>query len=206
MIKYRLRKNTGIIIVIILILFYGTKGFAQDHRPARKNHKSIENLHDQYVPLYVRGEKYFFNKGLFYHKTNYGYVVVKAPFGAILVSLPVGFQRLIVGDTTYYFYGGVYYSKAPGGYMVIEPPRELIVYERTPRPYGVYEKVMVTTDILNVRNSPGMEFSVNRKIFKGDILVVRGNAPGWLYVELPHGKFGWVMSEYVLINPPCQSG
>ena len=57
--------------------------------------------------------------------------------------------------------------------------------------------VAVATQILNVRSGPGMDFSVIGRVYQGDLLLAKGSAPAWMYVRLPDGNFGWVMSEYI---------
>jgi hypothetical protein len=41
-----------------------------------------------------------------------------------------------------------------------------------------------------------MEFEVIGQVSQGDVLVIRGNAPEWLYVQIPSGRFGWVLERF----------
>ncbi len=126
---------------------------------------------------------------------------MKAPIGAIVVALPVGFE-------TYYYYGGVYYQKVPSGYVVVEPPPESAVVEQPsapiqPPPTGI-RRVSVTVHTLNVRAGPGESHPVIHQASQGNILVIHGNAPGWFYVQLPSGMFGWVMEKFTApVSPPA---
>jgi uncharacterized protein YraI len=58
------------------------------------------------------------------------------------------------------------------------------------------EQVSVTSHLLNVRAGAGMEHPVRTQVPRGSVLVVRGYASGWLYVELHDGSYGWVMSRF----------
>jgi uncharacterized protein YgiM (DUF1202 family) len=67
------------------------------------------------------------------------------------------------------------------------------------------ERMSVTTHILNVRSGPGLNFSVISYVYRGNLLTINGSAPGWLYVQLPNGRFGWVMAQYTAqISPPAR--
>jgi uncharacterized protein YgiM (DUF1202 family) len=56
--------------------------------------------------------------------------------------------------------------------------------------------VSVTTHTLNVRSGPGLKFSVIYHAYQGNVLTIKGSAPGWLYVQLQTGQFGWVMAQF----------
>lgn len=206
MIHYRLKKYVGSIIVIMLILVYATPGAAHEVKHARKHYKPVVAAHPFYVPKSVHGERIFYDRGIFYRRAPSGYMAIRAPFGAIVVSLPVGFQTVFVGGAKYYAHGGVYYTNVPLGYMVVKPPKEDKVYDQSDNYFDVSEKVVVNAYILNVRSGPGMSHPVINELHKGNILLIKGYSSGWLYVELTYGKFGWVMSKYVSKNPLCPSG
>jgi uncharacterized protein YgiM (DUF1202 family) len=54
----------------------------------------------------------------------------------------------------------------------------------------------VTVDLLNVRSGPALSHSIVYQIQRGYVLDIHGKSGGWLFVELPNGEYGWVMSEY----------
>ena len=67
------------------------------------------------------------------------------------------------------------------------------------------ERMSVITHTLNVRSGPGMNFPVINYAYQGNLLTINGKAPGWLYVQLPNGQFGWVMAKYTTqISPPAK--
>jgi uncharacterized protein YgiM (DUF1202 family) len=57
-------------------------------------------------------------------------------------------------------------------------------------------KATVTAVLLNVRSGPGKDFRVLCQVPQGTVLEIRGNAPGWYYVRLSDGHYGWVMTEF----------
>jgi uncharacterized protein YgiM (DUF1202 family) len=62
----------------------------------------------------------------------------------------------------------------------------------------------VVPPMLNVRSGPGANHEVTSQIRQGAILEVHGTSPGWLFVKLPSGKFGWVMEKFTV--PQSGSG
>ena len=94
-----------------------------------------------YAEVRVGHNRYYEHRGVFYQRGPRGYVVVRAPRGAILRSLPPHCMRIHVGPTVYYRYGDVYYQSSRGGYMVVEQP----VVESLPpvRPSEDYQSVWV---------------------------------------------------------------
>lgn len=54
----------------------------------------------------------------------------------------------------------------------------------------------VTASALNVRQGPGTRFPVMAKLQKGDI-VKSPDASGWVPVELPGGRVGWVSAQHL---------
>jgi hypothetical protein len=160
------------------------------------------------VPHLPRGYKrfwhgnvpYFFFGGTFYSHGPSGFISVMAPLGIIVDSIPAGYIRIQVGGVAYYSYGGIFYRRVPYGYVVVAPPPDVEVVEDAPDivnpPEAAAGKASVTVPILNVRSGPGADHPIIYQIHKGYILDIHGKSDGWLYVELPNGEFGWVMSEF----------
>ncbi len=168
--------------------------------------------HRRPVVIRHRGHRYYYYRGVFYRYRSRppGYVVVRAPVGVIIGALAAGFTTLVIGGLTYYYYGGVYYQKVPSGYVVVEKPSGAVVPQEPPAaiqpPDTVSERVSVTAANLNVRSGPGMNHPVVDQVSQGNILVIHGDAPGWLYVQLPSGKFGWVSEQFTAPVFPPASG
>ncbi len=93
------------------------------------------------VAISVGKDRYHYHKGVYYRKAKKGYVVTKAPRGAIITSLPRGYSRIVVSNTVYFRFGSVYYKKVPQGYMVVDAPKKVRVVDRSP--YSDYQSVWV---------------------------------------------------------------
>jgi len=159
----------------------------------------VKQLPGRHTRVVVGKKRYYSHRGVFYRKRPSGFVVARAPIGAVLASIPSGHISFRIGSIPYFFFGGVLYRRAPRGYVVVEAPSQTVITEEPAwdddRPlYG--DHVAVAVSVLNVRSGPGKGYSVIRKVRRGSDLIVRGNAPGWIYVELPGGRMGWVMSRY----------
>lgn len=94
-----------------------------------------------YSEVRVGRDRYYTQRGVFYQRGPRGYVVVRAPRGAIIRSLPPHYTRIYVGSTVYYRYGDVYYQPARNGYVVVDAP----VAQALPpaRPVEDYQSVWV---------------------------------------------------------------
>jgi hypothetical protein len=91
------------------------------------------------------------------------------------------------------------------------PPAPPGVVGHAPPPPGVppavEQQVSVTAEKLEVRSGPGSNHPLVTHVAKGAVLVVRGSAPDWWYVQLPNGNFGWVMRKFTApVSLPPASG
>ena len=141
---------------------------------------------------------YHYHAGVFYRKGPNGFAVVRAPMGAVVARLPAGFLSLVVGGIAYFTFAGVYYRKAPSGYVVVDVPAT-----QTETAVAARE---VTVAVLNVRSGPGMHHPVSTQVNRGDRLEILGQAPGWYFVRLPEGAYGWVMARYTGFPMPDAKG
>lgn len=81
----------------------------------------------------VENQQYHYDQGVYYTESNDGYVVVAAPVGATISTLPEGSQTVVINETTTnYYYGGTYYEQSDGGYTVV-PPTAGTVVEHLPQ-------------------------------------------------------------------------
>ena len=83
----------------------------------------------------------------------------------------------------------VYVAPPPGPVVIIAP--QIVVSGR----------VSVRASALNVRTGPGVSYPVVGKSYVGNVLLLYGSAPGWLYVRLPSGSYGWVSEPYTVPIP-----
>lgn len=94
-----------------------------------------------YAEVRVGHDRYYTHRGVFYQHGPRGYVVVRAPRGAVLRSLPPHCSRIYVGTSVYYRYGDVYYQPAREGYVVVEQPKAASL--PPPVPAEEYQSVWV---------------------------------------------------------------
>jgi hypothetical protein len=218
--KNRAVKGFMAVALCIAMSGYAVQSFAQPPRsnrtrafirqPIPQYGSVVVRLPPRHRNLMVNRTKYFFDSGIFYRNGPGGYVIVRAPMGAILASVPVGSVTFALGGTAYWYYGGTYYRRVPSGYIVVDaPPNAVIAQESDDRDNiepAVGERVSITARSLNVRSGPGGNHTVIAHLQYGTILVVRGYAPGWLYVELPHGRSGWIMKKFTSFPEPSPRG
>jgi len=195
-------KKLLVILVGITMVGLASEGYAQPPRrrggmgrPAHHHGKVVTRVPAGHRTVRHRGRTFFYHRGAFYQRRPPGYIVVRAPVGAVVAAIPIGCVTFFVGGHSYYYYGGVYYRRVPSGYVVVEAPRESVIVDQVPSP-SVGESVSVTVSLLNVRSGPGKNHPVIHHVRQGDTLLIQGHAPGWFYVKLPSGQFGWVMTEF----------
>lgn len=180
------------------------------HKPVKIATRPVAGRHS----IRFLGNRYSFTRGRFYRQRPLGrFVAVPAPLGIVVTSLPWGYSEIVIGGSHYFTYGGIYYRRIPSGYMVTEPPvTNIVIYnqERLQKMEGAETlssqgEVVVTAAGLNLRLGPGLQHRAIDQVQRGDILEVIGEADGWLYVQLPSGKFGWVMRQFTdPANPPAK--
>ena len=203
-------KNAVRAVVVVVSLWIVTLTFTgnalADRRhprvPVAPRHGEVfVNLPAGHRTVYVGRSRYFYGSGVFYKHGPSGYVVIRAPIGAVIAAPPSGCRTVVVGGATYYAYNGDYYQNAPAGYVVVQSPP---VVPQPPSMAG--QQVSVTAHTLNVRSGPGMGHPVIEHVRQGTILVVQGTTPGWLYVRAPSGKLGWVSEQYTVPFVSVPSG
>jgi hypothetical protein len=95
---------------------------------------SIYNFGDYVAPdrpeqVDADGE-YYYDQGVFYLKGDGGYTSVAAPVGAIIKSLPKGYETVKLddaGSVINYYWGGTFYEKISNGYKVVPPTSGAVV-------------------------------------------------------------------------------
>jgi Family of unknown function (DUF6515) len=75
----------------------------------------------------LANQQYYYDDGVFYQPYSGGYSVVAAPIGALVGSLPPGYETTMVGNDTYFYYGGVFYIYTGSGYQVVAAPVGAVV-------------------------------------------------------------------------------
>ena len=156
-----------------------------------------------------RDSHYVIHQGRFYRPSRNGYERSRPPSGIVTNWLPAAALAIMVAGITYYVYEDIYYRKIPSGYQVVEnlpvietkvvPAQTLIL----PSP-GT--RLMVMVDMLNVRRGPGLDHPVKFQVYYGNMVMAKGNAPDWIYIQLPDGSDGWVMDEYLSVPASGSKG
>ncbi|MCI5132620.1 MAG: SH3 domain-containing protein, partial [Candidatus Electrothrix sp. EH2] len=102
----------------------------------------------------------------------------------------VGYSFYLVDGVRYCTYEGQYYLPVSGGYRVVPDPRYTVSQPL------LSNQVTVTSDRLNVRSGPGLQYYTAGIVYRGDILQVLRRNVDWLYVRLPDNNRGWIMRRF----------
>jgi len=116
------------------------------------------------------------------------------PHGRVVPHLPVGFTAFMVGRALYYSFEGSYYRQAPNGYVVVANPGPGVPQQSV----TTNGAIRVVAKALNVRTGPGVQNPIVLTVYANTVLPVVTRIPGWLYVQLPKGGFGWVAETYTV--------
>ncbi len=93
------------------------------HLPRRG--KVIRTLAVGHISIRHSGIHYRFHRGVWYQPRGKKFVVVRAPFGVRIRTLPTGYRRIIIGSRPYFYYYGTFYVKTSDPeteYEVIDAP------------------------------------------------------------------------------------
>ena len=87
----------------------------------------LPTLPAPYSGVDVNGKKYYYAFGTFFEPTPSGYLVVRAPKGALVDRLPLGHAWLTVAGRVYYAYNGDFYvwDDKGAGYLAVDKPSEI---------------------------------------------------------------------------------
>ena len=79
-----------------------------------------------YTEVVVSGGRYYYDQGVFYTGTPGHYIVTDAPVGAVVYSVPSGYEQVDIDGAHYVRYRDVYYRPSGRGYEVvhIDRPRD----------------------------------------------------------------------------------
>ncbi len=120
-----------------------------------------------------------------------------AYWGGALFGLGILTAALVTNSILNHPEPTVVYRPAP---VVALPPSTVVEQRVLPPairvPTPATGKATVTAALLNVRSGPGKDFRVLYQVPQGTVLEIQGNAPGWYYVRLLNGHYGWVMTEF----------
>ena len=95
----------------------------RSHRFPKIGHR-VRRLPGGFLRVMAGTAHFFFHHGVFYRKGPKGYLVVRAPIGAVVKSITAGYTVIRMGTTTYYHYNDTYYAwdDSVYGYVVVADP------------------------------------------------------------------------------------
>lgn len=94
------------------------------------------------------GLTYYYSDGVFYHRHDHGYEIVRAPR---VRYLPHGARRVVIGGCPYFHHDNFYYRYNAGYFEVCEPPVAVADIDDAP----------VATTTIMIENSNGSRTPVN---------------------------------------------
>jgi hypothetical protein len=175
-------------------------------RPSPGRPVVVKRLPHGHFEVHKGRDKYYYHHGHYFRRSNFGFITIMPPVGLVVPILPPGYTTVVVAGSPYYYYEGIYYSQASNGFVVVTPPPAAVLPPPRPAPVSPYGAISVTAASLNVRSGPGRQYNVITVIQQGDIYPVQANAPGWIYIQLPDGRFGWVEQIYTAPAASAPSG
>jgi hypothetical protein len=72
--------------------------------------------------LFIAGVTYYYSEGVFYQRRANTYIVVPAPVGAVVTTVPTAAQVIVVDGVPYYTVNNVTYMYTSYGYQVVPQP------------------------------------------------------------------------------------
>ncbi len=107
------------------------RGHEHDRRWFHSEHyfpfgHELRELPRGFLSFSFGGGDYFFCEGVFYRGRGGAYVVVEAPIGSMVTTIPTC-SPVIIDGLAYYMVNDNVYVETKVGYQVVAPPRELVV-------------------------------------------------------------------------------
>jgi hypothetical protein len=123
--KTSVKRLLRAVVLAAVVTMSCADAFAADH--GRSNDRSRDNgwnrdsgrsRHQEVVV--VGRERYNYHDGRFYRPGFFGFefVLSTPPFGAVVMSLPIGHRAVIIGGAQYYNYDNIYYSPSLRGILL----------------------------------------------------------------------------------------
>jgi hypothetical protein len=113
---------SGIVMLHSVDAYASWSHWSRSSRKLGHHPRAVRMVPRPYCGVIVTGLTYYYHQGMFYRPGPSGYVIVRAPLGAVVPDLPPACQTVYINDETYYTYDTAYYTKAPGGYAVVTQP------------------------------------------------------------------------------------
>ena len=141
-----MKKITGITMIFGLLLLVTFIHSAYAH-PANYRHQhkhsgpgkhgpaiKYQNRHRvfpdrKYKRVLFNSAHYLFHAGIFYRQIGDELIIVNAPDGLIIDSLPHSNSIVVINDRRYYVVNGTYFIKVKSGYKVTKKPATIIIMD-----------------------------------------------------------------------------
>ena len=97
------------------------------HYLAHKVGAYVNALPSARIAFRLKGNRYYYSSGVYYRRSDSRYIVIAAPLGASIVTLPFGYVDLYVGSSRYFYVNRTYYVYEPTTtkYIVVERPQNV---------------------------------------------------------------------------------
>jgi hypothetical protein len=192
--KKHIKSFAVVIFLIVAFLSQSTQAYAfgwgrPPMRHFRPHGSSFNMLPFAAATLIVAGMSYYYWEGEFYRRERERYIVVAPPVGAVVTTIPAGYQPVIIDGTPYYIINGVTYMYTTYGYQVVPQPRTIIVQNNVNNDAPLITPVqsasgVPNTPVTNTNNS----FTVNVPNNKGGYTAVTLKRSGTGFTG-PQGEY-----------------
>jgi len=115
---------TGVLSIIMMLQASDADAWWPHKRYERRyaHPRQVVVLPRKYVTINVAEVPYYYHEGVYYRQGSDGYVMVRAPRGAIVKTLPSRRKVVVIKGRKYYVCDNVYYVQKPLGYVVVSQP------------------------------------------------------------------------------------
>lgn len=147
-------------IIVIAVLTVGIIAADSSSVFARMRHRKPVRHHPYYgkkvsLPdllvkaVVIGGLEYYYHQGYFYRRGSGGYIIVDAPVGAMVETIPSGYKVVVINGKTYYYHNDMYFVRRGKKYAVVSDP----VYQVVELPKEV-QVIDVEPAVINTNVSP----------------------------------------------------
>ncbi len=104
-----------LVLIISLSVFATSCAIA---KPTTSDKVVVVKVHKPKLVVY-KNATYYRNNGVWYKKRKNKYTVVKAPIGASITRLPLGYKKVRIKGTIYYRCKGTFYKKSGRKFIIV---------------------------------------------------------------------------------------
>ena len=173
----------SVIAVAIMPFQLAEAAWFSRHRPYETQSRVIVVLPLGATQLPFSDGTYYYHGGHYYKHVPHGYVVVPAPVGVVVPTLPEPHRTIVIDGVTYHEYDGVYYKGGPAGYTVVPltpasaASSVAVASSAQPAPGTVQRET-----VINVQNKNGSYTPVTLQLANSGMYI---GPQGEIYPNLP---------------------